>query len=84
MLRGRHAEIIDAELRLRVHYRGLLRIRSRGMPPTFGRGTEVLPASTPIDLTRFFNGEDVTDLFSGSRRELPLTHASPIFRTRYS
>jgi hypothetical protein len=33
------------------------------MLESFGTGTEVVPASTRIDLTEWLDGEDVTHLF---------------------
>jgi hypothetical protein len=63
VLRARHDEVINAELRLRAHHHAHITMGRTGMPTTFGMGTEVLPATTPIDLTDVLTGDDLTHLF---------------------
>jgi hypothetical protein len=63
VIRARHEDVAKAESRLRVRHRAKFRSRRRGMLESFGTGTEVVPASTRIDLTEWLDGEDVTHLF---------------------
>jgi hypothetical protein len=63
VIRARHEDVAKAESRLRVRHRGRFRRRSRGMLESFGTGTEVVPASTRIDLAEWLDGEDVTHRF---------------------
>jgi hypothetical protein len=64
VIRARHDDVIKAELRLRTRHRARIRTGRRGMPSTFGTGTEVVPASTQIDLTKVLHGHDVTHQFA--------------------
>ena len=58
-----HGDVVRAELVLKRKYAGIPRQRNRPMLPTFGAGTEVLPAAMMFDLTEALDGDDVTILF---------------------
>jgi hypothetical protein len=63
VIRARHEDVVTAELGLRARHRSKIRTRRRGMATSFGTGTEVVPASTRIDLTEWLHGDDVTHQF---------------------
>lgn len=65
VLEATHAEVVAAELLLkRRHNRRLRAGRHSRLPSSFGAGTEVLPASIPIDLTTVLSGADVAFRFA--------------------
>jgi hypothetical protein len=70
VLQGRHADVIAAEANLKRHKREAgvpLRFwHTWRMPASFGAGTEVVRAATPVDLARVLPaGVDVTRRFAG-------------------
>lgn len=66
VIRARYEDVAEAESQLCAQHRSKLRRRRRGLPKSFGTGTEVVPASTRIDLTEWLDGDDVTHWFEGS------------------
>jgi hypothetical protein len=65
VLRSSFAEVVLAERALKTtHAAKILNKRTRGMPPTFGQGTEVVRRGDIISLADALTGaEDITHLF---------------------
>lgn len=65
VIEATHTEVVTAELALKRRHGRRLRVpRRRHLPKSFGAGTEVLPASIPIDLTTVLSGVNVTSRFT--------------------
>lgn len=71
VLRAPHQQVIAAETAIkRAYAQSILRTRRR-QPHSFGAGTEVLPATTDLDIRTYLDGthvEDVTHRFHEARQ----------------
>ncbi|GAA1859550.1 hypothetical protein GCM10009836_44710 [Pseudonocardia ailaonensis] len=62
--RARFAETVQAERAILRRHEKLIKKRQRGLPLSFGSGTEVLPGGTDVDLAEFLpEAEDVTGYY---------------------
>lgn len=63
-LQARHAEVVAAERRLKQQFREQLVPKGTRLQHSFGEGTEVVLAGTPVDLVAVLpGGREVTDRF---------------------
>jgi hypothetical protein len=79
VLRAPFEQVVTAELAIKRAYADqIIGAVQRGMPPSFGAGTEVLPATTDLDIRTHLTGaqvEDVTHRFKPT-----VTRASQLSR----
>jgi hypothetical protein len=88
VLRAPFEQVVTAELAIKRAYADqIINAAQRGMPPSFGAGTEVLPATTDLDIRTYLTGtqvEDVTHRFKPTvtRARQPRRWQNPFRRQR--